>query len=308
MKLKFSLGWILSIIAALAIALLTFFSSNFQHLGDKVGISIIIAVILVAALLVIAYYLVQIKKVSMPVHFHKAALIETLLLLLFVFIAFVSVLTTNHFYAVMGRKDVIQTEVKTQIYQMDNMFASYNDNVKERTTNYKSLLESIKKNKKNNLSAYEKSGLNDYSVNDLVALFHSSISCDVMQSQIMKWENDMMQRTSGLGLVRLMPRIPEIDQQLNAVHSTLAEKSKIEISSDLGGYKIEPKWTYTLTIGNNIMKNFQRSEDEKLSIWAFVISILASFLMLLPYIAAERDGRSKGLIWELLNERKNHGI
>lgn len=303
MKSKFSLGWILSIIAMLSIALITFFSSNFQRQGNNVGISILIAVVVSVTMLALVYFLVKVKKVSIPLNFHKAAIIEALLLIAFIFMAFICILATNHFYAVMGRKDAIQKEVKAQISQMDEMFSSYNKNVVDRVAAYDKELASIEKNKKNNNSAYVNARLSQYSREDLVVLFRSEISCGDMQASIEQWEKDMLSKTTGLGLIRLMPRIHEIDETLN---NTVDELRKRDRTSELGLNGLH--WDYTLTIGNNILRHFEKEQGEKLNLWALIIAIIAAFIMLLPYIAADRDGRNKGLIWEIMNERKNKGI
>ena len=300
MKSKFSIGWILSIIAMLVIALLTFFSSNFQRLGNSVGISIMIAVVVFAAMLALVHFLVKVKNVSIPLNFHKAAIIEAILLLTFIFMAFISILATNHFYAVMGRKDAIQKEVKAQISQMDEMFSNYNKNVAERVDAYDKELASIERNKKNNNSAYVNAGLSQYSREDLVVLFRSKISCGDMQASIEQWENDMLSKTKGLGLIRLMPRIHEIDETLN---NTLEELYERDRKSELG--LNGPHWNYTLTIGNNILRHFEKEQGEKLTLWALIVAIIAAFIMLLPYIAADRDGRNRGLIWELSHNRES---
>lgn len=300
MQSKFPIGWIFSIIAALAIAVLTFFSSNFQHQGNSVGISILMAAIILICMLVIVFFMVRVKKAAIPLNFHKAAIIEAILLLTFIFMAFISILATNHFYAVMGRKDAIQKEVKAQISQMDEMFSDYNKNVVERVDAYDKELASIEKNKKNNNSAYVNAGLSQYSREDLVVLFRSEISCGDMQASIEQWENDMLSKTTGLGLIRLMPRIHEIDETLNNTVDELRERDR---KSELG--LNGPHWDYTLTIGNNILRHFEKEQGEKLNLWALIIAIIAAFIMLLPYIAADRDGRNRGLIWELSHNRES---
>lgn len=300
MQSKFPIGWIFSIIAALAIAVLTFFSSNFQHQGNSVGISIAMAVIIAICMLIIVFFMIRVKKAAIPLNFHKAAIIEALLLIAFIFMAFISILATNHFYAVMGRKDTIQKEVNAQISQMDEMFSNYNKNVVERVDAYDKELASIEKNKKNNNSAYVNAGLSQYSREDLVVLFSSEISCGDMQTSIEQWESDMLSKTKGLGLIRLMPRIHEIDETLN---NTLEELYERDRKSELG--LNGPHWNYTLTIGNNILRHFEKGQGEKLTLWALIVAIIAALIMLLPYIAADRDGRNRGLIWELSHNRES---
>ena len=299
MQSKFPIGWIFAIIAALTVAVLTFFSSNFQHQGDSVGISVLMATIVSILLLGLVFFLTNVKKVAIPLNFHKAAIIEALLLLAFVFVAFISIFSMNHFFAVMDRKDTIQKEVKSQISQMDAMFDSYNKNVSERVTAYDRELQSIERNKKNNNSAFINAQLNQYSRKDLVILFKSEISCGDMQEKIEQWEQDMLSKTNGLGLIRLMPRIHEIDETLNNTLDALIEK---DAKSELG--LNGPHWNYTLTVGNDIMRLFKREQGEKLSLWALIIALIAAFMVLLPYITADRDGRNRGLFWELSHNRE----
>lgn len=300
MNSKFPIGWILSIIATLVIAVLTFFSANFQHEGKDVGLSIIMATVITILLLGVVFFLTKFKKVSIPLNFHRVAIFEVVLLFVFVVVAFISVLSTSHFFAVMDRKEIIQKKVKNQISQMDAMFEDYNRNVNDRVKAYDRELGSIERNKKNNYSAFVNAQLNQYDREDLVVLFKSEISCGDMQSEITNWEKDILSKTNGLGLIRLMPRIHEIDETLKNTRDALVERdSKSELG--LNG----PHWNYSLTIGDDIMKYFKRESDEKLSTWAIILALISAVVILLPYIAADRDGRNRGLFWELSNNRES---
>lgn len=298
MQSKFPIGWIFAIIAALIVGALTFFSSNFQYRGENIGISTIIAVVVALCLLFIVFLLIKVKKVSIPLNFRKAAAYETILLLVYIFVAFFSAISMNHFYSVMGRKETIQKEVKNQISQMDQMFDSYIAHADARVQAYEASLRSIDKNKKNNHSAYVNAQLNRYTIDQLLTKFSSEISCGDMQANIQKWEEKMEQRTKGLGLIRLMPRIQEINETLNSTREELIRKDQ---GSELG--LNGPHWTYTLTVGNDILKQFAKEDGEEMNLWALLTALFAALVIALPYIAAERDGRNRGLFWELSHNR-----
>ena len=296
---KFPIGWIFAAIAALVMAVLIFFSFDFLSLGQNKAFSVIFAALMMGVMLVVVFLLGREKIVSIPLNFRKAAIKEALLLVVFVFIAFVTAIGTNHFYIVMGRKDVIQQEVKRQIDQIDDMFKSYNANVADRVTAYDKELESIEKNKRNDIAAYENAGLNQYTREALVVNFKADIACDDMQEEINAWKNDMLSKTTGLGLIRLMPRVNEIKKSLE---DTLAELKKRDRKSEFG--LNGDYWDYTLETNEDILHLFERKEDDGVSIWAFIVAIIAALIMLLPYIAKDRDGRNRGLFWELTHNRE----
>ena len=80
MKTKFSIGWLLAIIAALVLGVINFFSFNFNSVGDMVGLGVLRSLILVVILLFIVFLLVRVKKVLLTIHFKKASVYELLLL------------------------------------------------------------------------------------------------------------------------------------------------------------------------------------------------------------------------------------
>lgn len=297
---KFPIGWVFAIVAAIAIGLLKFFSYNFQHLGKDSGLGILWSVLLSVLLLAIVGVLVWEKKVSMPLNFRKAAVVEIGMLIVYVFLVFITIILSNHFYVVMGKKDIIKQEVTKQINQMDEMFRDYNRHVDNRVAAYDAYLRQVENNKNSNWSNYVSERLNQYSREDLVVNFKAEIDCGDVQQSIEEWKNDMLGKTNGLGLITLMPRVNEINDNLI---QTLGSLKALDRKSEKGANG-EP-WDYTLTVSNDILKLFGMTKGEPLSVWAFIATIIAAFVMLLPYIAAERDGRHKGLFWELTHSRES---
>ena len=96
-----------------------------------------------------------------------------------------------------------------------------------------------------------------------------------------------------------MPRVQEINANLEATSKSLEEldrKSEKGLNGD--------HWTYSLSASKRIIRNFEKTDDESLNVWSIIVAILAGLIMLLPYIAADRDGRHKGLFWELSHTRE----
>lgn len=304
MKKNFSIGWLFAVIAAVVVAALLFFSFNFQDVGEKVFVDVVLAAVIASLMLGCVFVLTLLKKVSIPLNFHKSAGVELFLLCIFIVGTVVVWCGTSHFYAVMERKSDIRKDVEAQISQMDEMFEDYNENVKNREEAYRAELESIKRNKNNNRAMYYREGLNDYDIETLVINnLTDKIACgDEMQTKIEKWENGLLSRTNGIRITFLIPGIREIDNQLNSTLEELKTKDR-ESEKGLNG----AHWDYTLNVSDDIMSHFKKQEREGLNIIALIVSIITSFVMLLPYIAAERDGRSKGMLWEALHERVGAG-
>lgn len=303
MKSTFPLGWLFAIIAALTLGMIQFFSSNFQHLGDNLILSGGWASLLFAVLLVIVLVLSKLKRVSIPLRFKRAATYEALLFIVFLCGLFVTILTNNHFFAVMDKQENIQSEVELQVNQMSEMFNDYQDNVNNRLAAYSAYLTEVNINKNSNRALYEAEGLDSTTIDDLVIMLESDIACDAnVYNEINRWTQEMLNKTSSLGLLVLMPRIKDINRKLDNTRDALIEKDK-ESDKGLNG----PHWTYTFTVSEDILRHFKKAEVESISIWSILITILLGLVILLPYFSTERDGRNKGILWELTHQRQNAG-
>lgn len=303
MKSTFPIGWLFAIIAALALGVIKFFGSNFQHIGENPMVGVLWGVLLVVILLGIVFLLTKFKEVSIPYKFKSAATYEVLLLIAFVFGIFVTILINNHFFVVMGKQNKIQAEVESQVGQMSEMFTDYQKHVDDRLKAHEIYLKEVKKNKNFNPSKYVLEGLNQYSIEDLLIVLQSEIACDeAMRNDINNWTNDVLNKTSGLGMLALMPRIKEINEKLEYTRTALIERDKTS-EKGLNG----PHWDYTFAVSNDILRHFKVVEGEDINIWSVLITILLGLVILLPYFSTYRDGRHKGLIWELTNQRQNAG-
>ncbi len=298
-KSKITIGWVLASVAALAVGLLTFFSFNFQYLGENVVKSVLWATIITLAMLGVVIILVKVKKVPMPLNFQKAALCELLLLVVYIACPLATIFLTNHFFVVMQSSGEIKKEVESQISQIDGMFKSYNQNVDNRVEAYDTYLQVVEQNKNSNVSKFVDEQLNEYTREDLVINFKGDIECANMQERVTQWKETTRSRTTGLGLITLLPRIKEINTTLEQTREELKERDRLS-EKGLNG----PHWDYPLSTSNDIIKHYEKKDGEKLSIWSVIVSIFAAFVILLPYIAAERDGRHKGFFHELFHKRE----
>lgn len=303
MKSTFSIGWLFAIIAALTLGVIKFFGSNFQHIGENPIVSVLWGLLLVVVLLGIVFLLTKLKKVSIPYKFKSAATYELLLLVAFVCGLVMTILLNNHFFVVMSKQDQIQAEVKSQVGQMNAMFTDYQEHVDKRLAAYEKELREVSNIKDSNRSLYDSLGLDTVSIDDILTDLESNIKCHpTMRDSMTDWRNDVLNKTSGLGMIVLMPRIKEINEKLENTRDALIERDK---TSDKGLNGLH--WNYTFTVSNDILRHFKATEGENINIWSVIITLLLGLIILLPYLSADRDGRHKGLIWELTHQRQNAG-
>lgn len=303
MKSTFPIGWIFAIIAALALGVIKFFGSNFQHIGENPIVGVLWGLLLVVVLLGIVFLLTKFKKVSIPYKFKSAATYELLLLVFFICGLVVTILLNNHFFDVMSKQETIQIEVESQVDQMSEMFTDYQKHVDDRLNAHEAYLREVYRNRHSNPSQYVSEGLQQYSIEDLLIVLQSEIACDeAMRDDINNWTNDVLNKTSGLGMLALMPRIKEINEKLENTRDALKDKDRISEKGLNGSH-----WDYPLTVSKDILRHFKKSDAESINIWSVLITILLGLVILLPYLSADRDGRNKGLFWELTNQRQNAG-
>ena len=103
-------------------------------------------------------------------------------------------------------------------------------------------------------------------------------------------------------MIVLMPRIKEINSKLEDVRDILKERDRVS-DKGLNG----PHWDYTLSINNDILQYFKKGERENINIWSVIITLVLGIVLILPYLSAERDGRHRGLLVELMTQRKGAG-
>ena len=304
MKSTFPFGWFLAILSALLLGAIKSFGSYFQHLGDNLIIAVVWGVLLTVVLLGIVFLLIKFKEVSIPFKFKTAATYELLLLVAFTFGLFVTVLVNNHFFVVMGKQDKIQAEVAAQVGQMNAMFTDYQEHVNNRLAAHESYLKQVERNRNSNQALFIAEKLNQYSIESLLIVLQSEIACDeTMQEEIKAKTESTINKTSKLGLLfGLLKDIKGINANLE---STRKEFKNLDRTSEKG--LNGPHWDYTLTISDDILRHFKKAQVESINIWSVLITILLGLIILLPYFIADRDGRHRGIFYELTHDRNNNG-
>lgn len=295
---KVSIGWIFSIIAALGLGAIISFSWYFTNLGNYT-VGLIWAVLTTLVMLIMVFGLTIVKKVSHAIDFKKMAGVEILLLLLFVLLTVIAWGESNHYFKVLDKKNEIGEEVFLQVNQVDGMFTSYNTHVENRLQAYDMYLREVERGRNERLK--REAGLKDASREALCVKLESEISCGEMQPKIEQWKNSILRKTTGVGLIVLLPNVTRIKETLE---STKQELIRMDHSSDKG---VNEYWSYDLQVNNGILNHFAKEEGEGFSVLALIVVLVLSLIMLLPYIAAERSGIHKGLVWELFHNRQTPG-
>lgn len=273
MKIEFNLGWILAIAAALVVAAMGFISFYYLTGGDLTRSAIVAGCLLVIPV-VIVMLLVPAKECN-PGLFHPSAVKEAVLLGIMLVLLIASMSLVNHFFTVSGRTDTIDKAVMDQNQQAKMMSQGYKAHVEGRLENWGSYL--ILRN-----------------VKDV------DINVEAMKDSILPAGLDTIGSVSGgknlswWQLPRMMKNVEQISAPLEALYNTLQKYDKSFNKDGMAG-----KWTYEYTKAEDLMSHFTASEGFISNLWTVVSVLIAYLLILLPYFAADRDSRSKGLWNEL---------
>lgn len=294
MKIKFNLGWILAIAGAIGLAAMAFMSFYYATSGQLVT-PIIVAVCLLLLPILVSMYLVPAKECRQPFYFHSSAVKEAILLVSMIVLFFVSMFLTNHFFTVNSRTEKIAGIVENQRRQYDDMQASYSKHVETRTENYRNYLKEVKNNMDQDLVTYNK------------VFPNGSSDIDIMV-------RDMSVKISPRGLKDSTStvygkeslswwQLPTVMNNVESISSMLEKNYNLMVECDhnFGDDNLpdEEYWSYTYTKAADIMTEFTQKDGLVTSLWTVLSVIVAYLLIMLPYITAERDLRSKGLLAEL---------
>ena len=293
MRIKFNLGWILAIAAAIVVAAMGFMSFYYRT-GGNVVLSSFVAALLLALPIVVNMFLVPAKECSKPFYFHKMAVQELLMLAAMLILFALSLFAVNHFFTVNSRTEQISSVVTDQHRQVEDMKASYKKHVDFRETAYRAYLQEVYDHRNTDLATYEKvfpSGSNDTAL--MVRNLHNKISIEGLSdstSAILKQEKISWWQ------------LPSVMKNVDAITSTLEQNYNLMVARDHSfneNMAPEDYWTYSYTKAENVMDYFTKPDGPISSIWTLISVLVAYLLIMLPYITAERDSRSKGLFAEL---------
>lgn len=291
-------NWILAGVAALIAGALVFLSLNFSQY-ESMGLNVVLSLVVVLVLLLMTLLATYLKKVYVLLNFKKYAAFEFLTLLVFIAIVFISMFEANHFFAVMGHQDKIHEDVEKQIGEMDKMYKTYTEYVDSRVKAYDGYLKELERGDHNS-SAYQESGLDSITRENLLLNLRSDLDLgDDYKNKIDEWKDEMSQKSQGLNIITIMPLVSSIGQTLTETRDEIKKRSKSTDKGDNGD-----AWSYDLNVNNSIMNYFTKSAEEPFVLWSLFV-LLLGVLMLLPYFATERDGRSKGLFGEMFYKRNN---
>ena len=300
MKIEFNLGWIAAIAAAIGVSAMGFMSFYYRTGGTLLW-PIIVAICLLVLPIVVNMFLVPAKECSKPFYFHSAAVKETALLgaMLVLFIA--SMLLINHFFTVNGRTETIASAVTDQRKQLDEMQESYSKHVDNRTNNYRAYLNEVLTNKDHDMATYNRvfpDGSSDIEV--MVRTMKNKISLDGL--------NDSIDGVYGSEKIRWW-QLPSVMNNVEGISTALENSYNMIVQRDhndtIDHIAQNDYWDYTYTTAGDIISNFTTPAGFISSPWTIVSMLIAYLLIMLRYLAADRDSRSKGLFAELRKKGKD---
>lgn len=302
MKIRFNLGWILAIAAAIVLAAMGFMAFYYRT-GGSLVLPVIVAVCLLVLPIVIMGFLTPAKECSRPFYFHKEAVKEITLLAVFVVFFIVSMPLVNHFFTVNSRTDKIAGVIADQRKQLDDMKQSYGKHIDDRLSNYRVYVVEIMENKNNNLDEYNKlfpAGENDTGI--FFAELREAISLEGLNDSAANIYGKENLRWWKLPII--MGNVEGISTSLESNYNKMVQRDHNPAALDSIGEN--DYWSYEYTKAEEIMSYFTKSNGLITSFWTVLCVLIAYLLIALPYIAAERDSRSKGLFAELANSNNNN--
>lgn len=295
MKIKFNLGWILAIAAAIVLAAMGFMSFYYLFSGNLI-LPIIVSVCLLVLPIIVCGNLVPAKECEKPFYFHKEAVKEAVLLVTMILLLIISMLLVNHFFTVNSRTEKIASTVADQRHQLEEMQASYIKHIENREDNYKAFLKEVLDNKERDLVTYNRvfpNGSNDIEL--MVRRLHNDLSLEGLRDSVSAVYDS--ENIAWWQLPAVMNKVGEISTSLEKNYNLMTQRDHHVTVDNMAQ---DDYWTYSFTSAKDMMENFSVSNGLITSLWA-VISVLIIYLfIMLPYFSADRDSRSKGLFAELL--------
>lgn len=321
MKNKFPLGWILAVAALLMMAGLGFMSSYYATGGKLIG-GIIVAVCMIAVPIVLTTVLIKLKGVTKPFFFRSNAFKELGVLILVLAVCVVSMGLIDHFFAVNRHADEIGDIMNNMSKTEEAMLANYKDYANKRRDKYVLNLQTIVEKKKGNekLAAYVDTILGTDTTAASYAkkiktkgdTFYAIINlCDSVSE---------CSNTSGLSILKkskwwelpvLMSNADRISDTIRNEYDQLKNRSEngkadYVLLNKMCEYGLidnaqretaqdKLRWQYDPGDAVNIKHFFTDNYGFITSIWSVLVALVAFFLALLPYMAAYRDPRNKGL-------------
>lgn len=293
MKIKFNLGWILSIAAALLLAGMGFMSFYYRENGAMLWPLIVAAALLILPIVAVAY-MVGAKECSRPFFFRKNAIIETCLLGTMVLMVIGSMLLVNHLFTVNSRTDAIAGIVADQRVQLNEMKKSYDKHVEKRCTSRRQKLEEVIREKVDKPEEYNRffpdGGDN---VGSKVIALKEKISIEGSTDTVP--EVFGREKLHWWQLPSVMKNVPVVSTELDRQYALRVNQDhKDTVNMEESQY-----WNFEYHKAEDIMSKFTKTDGMISSLWTILAVLLAFLFITIPYTTAQRDSRSKGLFAEL---------
>lgn len=300
MRIKFNLGWILAIAAAIVVAAMGFMSFYYRT-GGSLVLPIIVAVCLLVLPILVNMFLVPAKECEKPFYFHKEAVKEFSLLAAMVVLFVVSLFLVNHFFTVNSRADEISNAVADQRRQLEEMQESYSKHVETRADIYRAFLNEVVANKDIDQATYDRvfpNGSNDIDL--MVRGFKNKIFLEGLTDSV----TDVFkaEKISWWQLPTVMKNVETISTLLDKNYDLMVTRDHSVTDDEMGQ---NDYWTFNYTKAVDIKSMYTKPEGIISSIWTVLSVLIAYILIMLPYLSAERDLRSKGLFAELRKSEDN---
>ncbi len=293
---KFPIGWVIAIFIPSVVILLF---SILNVCLEGITVKGIIGILTPFISLLFLYMAMYEKKEMMTINFKKAAILELLFLVLLICTELVGTIAgTNHYFNVwINKKTEIFTTAEEQVKQLENMYSNYNAYTTERIKDYDNWLSELEKNPN---SQKAKNTFKDGANRErLKTALENAITCKDDQNENERLASNWLEQIKIGGPILQKKRVQQISEHLNRICNQLNNKAN-SYDKDNPAYF----WTYPLDVNDKIMQLFETTEGEKPNTFAILLALICCAIMLIPYISIQRDGRSKGLIYEILSNRQ----
>lgn len=297
MKIKFNLGWIIAIAAAVALAAMGFLSFYYRTGGELVLPIIVAACLLVLPIVVVAFA-TSAKRCSKPFYFRKNAIIELILLVVTLLFCAGSMIAIDHFFTVNGRTTEIAQLLSDQNKQINEMRDSYKEHVDTRIKDYNTNLTSALNHKAYNSDRYNLYFPNgDMDINILT----NTLKERIMPESIDSIYNQTITNVdfSWWELPSVMNNLEEKSENIGHLYDGLIQCDHNDSSDMKEAYHF---WTFNRITASDIKPQFTTPKGTISNLWSILAAIIVFIFILFPYFTAERDQRSKGLLAELTKD------
>lgn len=295
---KFSLADVLTVLAAFSFGFVCFLSLYFFSLGNTTQSILLSSIISLS----IGGTALGAKLLKLTDRNFKICFIwEIILLILFTCLTIlVSYAIFPHYFAVSGKKSVIQEKLMASIIQAENMFSEYERYAQNREDRYENQLRSIVISKDTNPSDYLNCGFTSEGITDdkqceekmftiHADLFPTNYSDPINKNGIKEvasvWLSDAKAKITGWKPIGIVKVINEVEQNSNSWLSILVQQSTVR-------ERCEPEagdFSYPLSFDN--VKTHFSTFGNPTSV-SVSLSVLAYFLMILSYLITKRSSKS----------------